>query len=1256
MTNAAVLEAPSVGLEFDRVFSTEGQDPFNSVRWARRTAVIRDDKGREIFRHDDVEVPANYTDTSTNVVVSKYFYGDPNKRLADGRPEREFSVRQLVYRVARTITDWGIEDGTFFDPANASIFYEELAVLLLQQYAAFNSPVWFNAGLHHQYGIKGTGRAWRWDKQKGCVVKVEPGDAYKYPQCSACFIQSVSDDMEGIMGLAMSEAMLFKYGSGTGTDLSTLRSSREKVSGGGMASGPVSFMVIYDGVASTIKSGGKTRRAAKMQSLSCLHPDILEFIEAKSKEELKAQALIAAGYDPDFNGEAYASVRYQNCNMSVRVTDSFLQAVEAGSSWQTLPVLPDTPVGEMPSYNAPGLMGSIAHGTWACGDPGLQYHDTIQRWHTCPVSGPINASNPCCFVGETLMDTSEGRMTMAELEAMSREGKELPRAFAFDKEIGMPVLRPIEKVWISGRTNRLIEVTTERGLKFRCTPDHVWLLRNGREVQAKDLKFGDRLRKIGRSEIVSRGDRKYINHKVTADQPHGSQYQARWMWEQVFGPIPEGEEVHHKNEDCTDDRLSNFELKPTIVHRSLHSTGEANSRYMRDVTDHQLVEVWEAVAAQPKRTHKNGPDVTPARWNAYITANELVGKVPMANTAISGGRIRGMPWAEFVTWIEETKGAVNDRIISAKPVLLRHAVPVYDASVPGVRNFAIASDASLHSLVVHNSEFMFLDDTSCNLASLNLLKFRQEDGTFDVNRYQAACKVMITAQEILVDHGSYPTAKIAENSHRFRPLGLGYCNLGALIMAMGKPYDSPEGRATCAALTAILTGQGYLTSAELAATDGPFDGYAENRGPMLDVMENHRNAVDDIAIDKVDSRLLHAAREIWAQACAAGRKYGYRNSQISVIAPTGTIAFMMGADTTGIEPEIGLVKYKNLAGGGQLRIVNGTVATALGALGYGSTRTAEIVAHMEATGTIEGAPYLSANELPVFDCAFVPAGGERSISFEGHVRMMGAAQPFVSGAISKTCNLPSEATVGQIQDAYMLGWKLGLKALAIFRDGSKGSQPVIMKSEPVKSEPVLPVLRSTPYRRRLPDTRASVTHKFEIDGAYEGYLTVGLFEDGAPGELFITMAKEGSTVGGLMDTVGTLVSMGLQYGVPMAVFVDKFTHTRFDPSGFTKNPDIPIARSVIDYIFRWLGVRFIPGYREENVPVHHAADDHFDLLPAVAATNGHASSNGVAVVASSRLATMKLTGPPCVICGAVMVPSGARCYRCDNCGNPGPCG
>ncbi len=705
------------------------------------------------------------------------------------------------------------------------------------------------------------------------------------------------------MELARSEAMLFKFGSGTGTDLSSLRSSKEKLSGGGRPSGPVSFMRVYDAVASVVKSGGKTRRAAKMQTLKVWHPDILEFIECKTKEEKKAQTLIRSGYEANFNGEAYSSVMFQNANLTVRVTDSFLRAVQNDGDWTTRAVTTGRPMG---SYKAGHLMDKIALGTWICGDPGMQYEDTIQRWHTCPNTAPINSSNPC-------------------------------------------------------------------------------------------------------------------------------------------------------------------------------------------------------------------------------------------------------------------------------------------------------------------SEYMFLDDSACNLASINLMRFRREDGTFDSDRFRAACRVYITAQEILVDHGSYPTEKIALNSHKFRPLGLGYANLGSLIMASGKPYDSDEGRALAGAITAIMHGEAYRTSAEHAAHLGAFDGFAVNREPMLRVMEMHRDAVE--AIDPSGAAdLLQTAREVWDDCLELGRKHGYRNSQVTVLAPTGTIAFMMDCDTTGIEPDIALVKYKQLAGGGMLKIVNRTVPMALKTLGYDEPAIRDVLNYVDAKDTIEGAPGLKDEHLPVFDCAFTPMGGTRSIHYRGHLRMMAAAQPFLSGAISKTVNMPRDAAVADIRQAYLEGWELGLKALAIYRDGSKESQPVSTTTEEGKAQaekdrltagqaspeaaaavveaPAAPVSRPAaalrpsgpqPRRQRLPDTRRSMTHKFDIQG-HEGYLTVGFFDDGRPGELFITMAKEGSTVGGLMDVVGTLVSMGLQYGVPLDVFVNKFAHSRFEPSGFTKNPDIPIAKSITDYIFRWLGIEFVAGYREANAP------------------------------------------------------------------------
>jgi ribonucleoside-diphosphate reductase alpha chain len=943
-------------------FCPEGVDPFETVTWEARSAQIKDENGKVLFEQKNCEIPSTWSALATNVVVSKYFYGEP--RTA----EREQSVRQVIHRVARTIADWGAQEGYFDRPEDAETFYRELAWLCLHQHGSFNSPVWFNVGLYHQYGVKGSRGNYRWDPLTRSIQR--PETPYEFPQASACFIQSVDDNMEDIMRLATSEAMLFKFGSGTGTDLSTIRSSKEKLSGGGIPSGPLSFMRVYDQIAAVVKSGGKTRRAAKMQSLKDWHPDVLEFIQAKAKEEKKARTLIASGeYEANFNGEAYSSIMFQNANLSVRVSDAFMQAVHDDATWRTHWVTEPSRPG--PEYKARYLMRQIAEGTWYCGDPGVQYDTTINRWHTCPHSGPINASNPC-------------------------------------------------------------------------------------------------------------------------------------------------------------------------------------------------------------------------------------------------------------------------------------------------------------------SEYMFLDDTACNLASLNLRKFQLPDGTFDVERYRRAAAIFITAQEILVDHASYPTPSIAENSHRFRPLGLGFANLGSLLMSMGIPYDSNAGRGICAALTALLTGQAYLSSSEMAANVGPFAGYAENERPMMRVVQMHRDAVD--AIDPAcPAYLRDAARCVWDECLASGRKYGYRNAQATVLAPTGTIAFMMDCDTTGIEPDIALVKYKQLAGGGMLKIVNRTVPEALAGLGYSQPQIDAIVAHIDKQETIEGAPGLANEHLPVFDCAFKPQNGTRSISWRAHVGMMGAAQPFLSGAISKTVNMPQESTVEEIENAYIEGWKLGLKALAIYRDGSKSSQPLATTKEgdrKMKPEPAAAAAApAVPFRRHLPATRKSVTHKFSV-GGHEGYITVGLFEDGQPGELFITMAKEGSTIGGLMDTIGTLTSLALQYGVPLLALVNKFSHMRFEPSGWTGNPDIPNAKSVPDYIFRWLGMEFIAGFREANAPQRNGkSNGNGHSAPAVAIAEpappaaAHGEPGGPAAAQhtdpqvalidgpagrSLQFARFQADAPACDNCGAITVRNG-NCYLCHNCGNSMGC-
>ncbi len=866
-----VLGEPKSGcLRIEHFFSTPGVHPFEQLEWENCSVKITGDDGQAIFEQDDIEVPVSWSHLATKVVASKYFYGDVETGL------REHSVKQLIHRVCKMIADHGKRDGYFATDEDAEVFYNELTWLCVNQYGAFNSPVWFNVGLFDIYGITGSKHNFHWDPKQRTTIACE--NSYEYPQASACFIQSVKDSMEDIMRLATSEAMLFKHGSGTGTDLSTLRSGKEKLSGGGRPSGPLSFMRVYDQIAAVIKSGGKTRRAAKMQSLKVRHPDIKEFITCKTEEEKKARALIEAGYGGDYNNEAYNSVMFQNSNLSVRVTDEFMQAVEKDDKWATYAV---TTGEKMQEHSARQLMELIAEGTRICGDPGLQYDSTINRWHTCPNSGPINASNPC-------------------------------------------------------------------------------------------------------------------------------------------------------------------------------------------------------------------------------------------------------------------------------------------------------------------SEYMFIDDSACNLASLNLMKFLKEDGSFDVASFKKAIRLFIIAQEILVDNGSYPDKSITINSHLFRSLGLGYANLGSVIMSQALAYDSDQARSFASTVSAIMTGTAYAASAEIAQLMGPFEEFDRNRDAMLKVINMHRKNAYDIPESHCPDYLRNAAKDAWDEAFDAGSKIGFRNAQATVLAPTGTIGFMMDCDTTGIEPDIALVKYKLLAGGGMLKLVNKTVPMALDRLGYSADDIKSICDYIDENETIEGAEKLRDEHLPIFDCAFKPRNGKRHIHYIAHLKMMAAVQPFISGAISKTVNMPKESTTEEISIAYTEGWRLGLKAVAIYRDGSKKLQPVSTKKHSKAKAAAEVSGKARPFRRRLPDTRQSITHKFSVTG-HEGYLTVGLYEDNQPGELFITMAKEGSTVGGLMDVIGTCTSMALQYGVPLITLVDKFRHARFEPSGMTSNRDIPFAKSLIDYIFCWLGCRFLPGYAEKNTPNRAAA-------------------------------------------------------------------
>jgi ribonucleoside-diphosphate reductase alpha chain len=959
------------GLSIGRYFTTAGTHPFDAVEWELREARIGHGD-RIAFEQRDVEFPKSWSQNATNIVAQKYFRGQPDL------PERERSVKQMIGRVAGTITTWGRERGYFATDADAQAFEDELTHILLHQMAAFNSPVWFNVGWH------------------------PAGD----PKCqaSACFILSVEDNMESILDWNTKEGMIFRGGSGSGINLSKIRGSMEPLSRGGTASGPVSFMRGADSWAGSIKSGGGTRRAAKMVVLNVDHPDIREFIWCKAKEEDKAAALRDAGFDMSIDGEGFFSIQYQNANNSVRVTDEFMRAVEEDGEWRLIARAAGEPIGE--PIPARELMREIAEAAWRCADPGVQYDTTINQWHTCPNSGRINASNPC-------------------------------------------------------------------------------------------------------------------------------------------------------------------------------------------------------------------------------------------------------------------------------------------------------------------SEYMHVDNSACNLASLNLMKFRNADGTLDVDSFEHAVDVMLLAQEIIVSPSSYPTEEIARNARAFRQLGLGYANLGAYLMSNGMPYDSDAGRGTAAAITALMTGRAYRESAGIAEALGPYERYEENREPHNDVMLMHRDAayaIPDVACQ--DEGLLTAARRSWDEAVAMGEEHGYRNAQATVLAPTGTISFLMDCDTTGIEPDFSLVKFKELVGGGQMTIVNRTIPLALQTLGYSDEQVDQIDAYIAEHGTIVGAPGLAEEHMPVFDVAV----GERAISHTGHLKMMGAVQPFVSGAISKTVNLPETATVEDIADAYLQAWHLGIKALAIYRDGSKTAQALRTDAQKGAAGPadvdeiveqaVSKALAEVgPRRKRMPVERQSITHKFSI-GGHEGYITAGMYEDGSVGEIFLTdIGKEGSTLRGMMNSFATAISIALQYGVPLETLVRKFSYMRFEPEGITGNPEIPFAKSMPDYIMRWLASRFLDAEAQEDLGIltpevraRQAAQQAAQSLTAsdtagpaqedeptgeakAEGGNGGSGSSSTSAPAAgasapapsgaapsapaasftdsppvvpARLQGLDL-GPACSQCGGMMQRTGS-CYTCSSCGNNTGCG
>lgn len=877
--------------------------PYDEIEWEKRTAKIAKGDGAVVFEQHDVEVPSFWTQTATDIVASKYFRGQINT------PEREYSAKQMVDRVADTVAIWGSKNGYFASSEDVGNFAADLKWILINQYAAFNSPVWFNVGVHER------------------------------PQCSACFILSVEDNMQSILDWYRDEGWIFKYGSGAGTNLSKLRSSKEPLSKGGYSSGPVSFMKGADGVANSIRSGGTTRRAAKMVVLNIDHPDIKNFIYCKKIIEDMTKALASSGIKDSIEAEIfdpYTLLPYQNANNSVRVTDEFMRAVEDDSLWSLRAVTTGEPTEKI---RAREIIAWMADAAWHSADPGIQYDTTINSWHTCSNTGRINASNPC-------------------------------------------------------------------------------------------------------------------------------------------------------------------------------------------------------------------------------------------------------------------------------------------------------------------SEYMHLDNSACNLASLNLLKFLKDDGRFDVDLYRKAVDTMILAQDILIDNSSYPTEKITQNARNFRELGLGYANIGSLLMNMGVPYDSEKGRAIAGQITSLMSGEAYRMSALISDIKGPFNGYEMNKEPMLNVIEKHLDESEKLYRRSVklgldDDDLINYSRIVWNDALTLGKKYGIRNSQATVLAPTGTIAFLMDCDTTGIEPELALIKYKKLVGGGVLKLVNGQVPKALQKLGYDESQIKDISNYLFENETVEGAPYLREDDLPVFDCSFKAQNGKRSIHYMGHVKMMAAAQPFISGAISKTVNLPSDATRDDIKDVFIQGWKLGLKAIAVYRDGCKSIQP-LNTSKDGKSELIE---RENGYiRAKLPDERPSITHKFSV-GGYESYLTVGFYPDTKqPGETFLTTAKEGSTISGLLNTIATLISICLQSGVPLKTLVRKFKDVRFEPAGFTNNPEVPVAKSIIDYIFRYLGMKHLsPEDREEMFGPNPGQPNDSDVQPEVTLTASSLSQLQV-----NQPAATNADAPICGNCGSLMIRAGS-CYSCPNC-------
>ncbi len=1329
------------GLSVRRFFTVPDQHPFDSVEWEQREARIG--HGDKVsFEQSDVEFPKSWSQNATNIVAQKYFRGQL------GSPTREHSVQQMIGRVAGTIADWGRDRGYFASEDDAATFEAELIHILLHQMAAFNSPVWFNVGFEES------------------------------PQCSACFILSVDDTMESILEWNTKEGMIFRGGSGSGINLSRIRGSMEPLAKGGTASGPVSFMRGADAWAGTIKSGGKTRRAAKMVVLDVDHPDILEFIQCKAKEEEKAAALRDAGFDMSIDGEGFFSIQYQNANNSVRVTERFMRAVENDEDWQLIGRVTGTPIGE--PIPARELMQEIAKAAWRCADPGIQYDTTINQWHTSPNSGRINASNPC-FPADVRVHTTKGLMSIAELVERGETGEDIRvythRATAEDPGAGVLSSRPI--AFMRNGVSQIVRLRFSNGAELRCTPNHrIWTINRG-YVRAADLSEQDEV--LLNDTATPASDASWeLPVKVAVAAKSFSRggtatYQElpdRWseglaeltghlvgdgcltnvqtQW--VYGGDDVADLLTDSHEGMLRELIGGISRQPmpngTV---QLRAGSEAVREFFRELglTTARAHEkrVPAAIFTAPVEVQAAflrglfGADGCVSRVETDGKASRYVGLGSRSESLLRDvqrllsvfgirGRIYRISEADRSSFSYTRADGAAVEYVSRQGFDLRvtgsdlerfaeaigFSTPRKNAALaamlddtgryqtkPSTRLIAREDDGQEHvynlteplhhsyivdGFVVANcSEYMHVDDSACNLASLNLMKFRRPDGTFDVDSFEHTVDVMFLAQEIIVSPSSYPTEEIGANARAFRQLGMGYANLGAYLMADGVPYDSDAGRGTAAAITALMTGRAYLGSARTAAAMGPYERYPENRDAHNAVMRMHRDAsyaIPDYACS--DGPLLAAARRTWEETVELGDRVGYRNAQATVLAPTGTISFLMDCDTTGIEPDFSLVKFKELVGGGQMTIVNRTVPLALQTLGYSDEQIEQIVAYVNEHGTIVGAPGLADEHLPVFDVAV----GERAISHMGHLKMMGATQPFLSGAISKTVNMPQTATVEDIAEAYMEGWRLGIKALAIYRDGSKTAQALRTEAQtdtPASREAeiqkaVAEALAKAPVRRRMPRERRSITHKFSI-GGHEGYITAGMYDDGQVGEIFLTdIGKEGSTLRGMMNSFATAISIALQTGVPLETLVRKFSYMRFDPEGMTSNPEIPFAKSMPDYIMRWLASRFLdtdlqeelgiltPAVRARQAAQEAASSHHGDVAALPSETSKPGNGNGGHSPAPALPATSALTdsppvlpamrkgldlGPACQQCGGMMQRTGS-CYTCSSCGFNTGCG